>query len=236
MAQPVAALQAAEIGWKRASLLTDVSLEFTPGTFTVITGGPGSGKSLLLRTLWGGVPPRSGSCISNGAKLTRSSKRAWRCWRRQLGIVADDFPLFSHWSVFDNLAVALASSVGLSRKVLTNRVFNELRAWGLLELRDRRADTLAGMHQRLVKLARAFVRRPKLALLDDPLAGFTAEECANLVRITRHHVLAGTAVCLVTREWRHSLIATDRVFEITDGTLRQIHGMQAPKAESAQAG
>ncbi len=236
MARTVAALETVACGWGRTPLLTDVSLTFVPSTLTVITGDSGAGKTLLLRTLWGEKRPLTGQFIGNQKNLSRASRRTRRRWRRRLGIFADDFPLYPTWSVYDNLALVLSAHGNVPRKIVTNRVLNELRVWDLLESRGHKANTLPSMQKRRLRLARAFVHRPKLALLDDPFAGFATEECEDLIRVVRHHVLAGTAVCLVTREWEHSLISTDRVFEIADGTLQHVHGTPVKLAESSQAG
>jgi cell division transport system ATP-binding protein len=224
------ALEAADIAADGHVLLRDVSLVLRPETLTVISGPGGSGKSHLLRVLWGALPLRCGTLTGEDRDLTQASARRWAEWRRRLGIFCDEFPLGEQWTVFDNVAAALYAAEQLPAEAITRRTAGELRRWDLLALRSRPASALSRSERVRLGLARAFVRGPAAALLDDPLAGLPREEAESLLEAVRVKARAGSAVCLTTdEEWVAQL--ADVVYAIEQGCLKLVCDLQPMPSE-----
>jgi ABC-type ATPase involved in cell division len=216
-----AALDAADISVSGYPLLRGVSLNLQPGSLTVINGPGSGGKSCLLRAFWGAVPLKRGTVICADRDMTHASARRWAAWRRQVGIFCDDFPLCDDWTVFANVAAALFTAEKLSEKLVKHRVNRELGKWGLLPKRHLLPRILSGSERTRLCLARAFVRRPVVAFLDDPLGGTPHAEWENLGGTIQGEALAGTAICLTAAQ-EHKAIVGDNVYTIEGERLHHL--------------
>lgn len=217
----VAALEAADISISGHTLLRDVSLHLQSGSLAVIHGPGGGGKSCLLRAFWGAVPLECGKVICDNQDLTDAPPRRWAAWRRRVGIFCDDFPLCDSWTVLANVATALYTTEKLPEKVIVQRTNAALHKWGLLAQRHLPARLLSGGERARACLARAFVRRPVAAFLDDPLLRMSPKERENIWESIRGEARAGTAVCL-TSSRDDMAAADDNVYLIERERLRHV--------------
>jgi ABC-type ATPase involved in cell division len=217
----VAALEAADISVSGHTLLRDVSLHLLPGSLAVIHGPGGGGKSCLLRAFWGAVPLERGKVIGDNQDLTDAPPRRWAAWRRRVGIFCDDFPLCDSWTLLANVAAALYTTEKLPENVVVQRTNATLQKWGLLSQRHLPARLLSGGEHVRACLARAFVRRPVAAFLDDPLRRMPPDERQNIWESIRGEARAGTAVCLTSA--RDDLPASgDNVYLIERERVRHV--------------
>ena len=144
----------------------DVALALPPGELLAVTGPSGAGKTTLLRLLAGLDRPDAGFVRFGGQTWFEAAARQWRPpQRRPLGFVFQNYALFPHMTVRENLAFAAESQP--NKKQLVNELLELLE---LTELAARRPAQLSGGQQQRVALARALARRPRLLLLDEPLA------------------------------------------------------------------
>ena len=152
-------------------LTIEAELDTGPGTL-VLVGPNGAGKSSLLSLLLGALPVERGSIRVNGAVLLDTSREHCEpLERRGLGYVPQDYALFPHMTVRQNVAFALASSpLCPDRAARDRRVDEALRELGLEAFANRRVPTLSGGEKQRVALARALVVNPRALLLDEPLA------------------------------------------------------------------
>ncbi len=146
----------------------DVALEVLPGRTLVVAGESGAGKTTLLRVLAGLDSPDRGEIAVNGTIWFDSNAGISLSAReREVGYVAQDYSLFPHLSVFENVAFGLRAE-GLARAEVSTRVASTLDQLNVGEFASRRSGELSGGQQQRVALARALVLRPKLLLLDEP--------------------------------------------------------------------
>ncbi|MFN3202805.1 MAG: ABC transporter ATP-binding protein [Bradymonadia bacterium] len=192
---------------KGPQVLTGVSLTLAPGSMMGVLGVSGSGKSTLLRAAAGFVQPTVGAIDVGGQCVCDGGKTLLPPERRGVGMVFQDYALFPHMTVFDNVAFGLAK--GPDR---TPRVEEMLEQVGLSDLRDRRPAALSGGQQQRVALARALAPRPKLLLLDEPFANLDAAlrmrlgaEIKDLLGAT------GVGALLVTHDREEALGLADQV-------------------------
>jgi ABC-type ATPase involved in cell division len=211
----IAALDAVDVDVSGAELFRSISLRVQPGALTVLAGPGSSGKSIILRMMWGALRPAKGAVIGDGRDLTRASFRRWAAWRRKIGIVCDDFPVVDGWAVDRNLAAALRAA----GKAPADRINRELAQWNLLNKRHALAGSLSDSERARLVLARAFVRNPIAAFLDEPLAKTPRSEYSELIGIIKRKTLAGTGVLVATtagEEWEK---AADESYWVEAGRL-----------------
>ena len=154
--------------YEAVTALDEVSLSVAPGRFLVLLGPSGSGKSTLIRCLAGIENPTSGSIAING-KLVAGGRRQTPPERRDLTMVFQDFALWPHMTVEENVAFALRRRKTGSVETGT-RAGAMLQRVGLARHRKRYPHELSGGEQQRVALARALVARPTLLLFDEPLS------------------------------------------------------------------
>jgi len=193
-----------------------VDLVVPPGRTLALLGPSGCGKSTLLRVVAGLEPPDAGSLSMDGRDLSGVPPQ-----RRGIGMVFQDYALFPHLSLKDNVAFGLVER-GWSRNEREARVRELLDVMGLTGLERRRPQALSGGQQQRVALARALAPRPALLLLDEPLS--------NLDRTLRDELMDELAELLgeldvqaihVTHDQNEAFALADRVAVMHDGRIVQ---------------
>ncbi len=188
--------------------LSEVSLEIGPGEFVTILGASGCGKSTLLRAVAGFVTPASGTVRIGGRTVVDGGVEQTPAERRGVGLVFQEYALFPHMTVHDNVAFGVAHHADGGEA----RVREMLDLVGLSDLSGRRPAQLSGGQQQRVALARALAPGPSLLLLDEPFANLDAALRHGLRRELRA-VLSdvGAAGLLVTHNRQEALAVADRV-------------------------
>jgi len=201
--------------------LTDVSLRVAPGRFLVLLGPSGSGKSTLIRCLAGIERPSAGS-ISIGGATVASANRNTPPERRDLAMVFQDFALWPHMTVLENVRFALRRRRA-GKQVSRERAASMLERVGLAHKRERYPHELSGGEQQRVALARALVGSPRLLLFDEPLSSLDASlrehlriEIGTLVRES------GASAVYITHDQGEAFALGDEVGVLQAGRLIQI--------------
>jgi len=197
--------------------LGPISLAVREGEFLVVLGPSGSGKTTLLRVIAGLEPPLAGRVELFGQDVTDT--RRWPPEKRRIGMVFQDYALFPHLNVWENVAFGLRGPRAQRRA----RARELLRLVGLEGLEKRYPHELSGGEQQRAALARALAPRPRIVLLDEPFSNLDAD----LRRTMRSEVrellrsLGSTAV-FVTHDQEEAFELGDRVAVLRRGTLEQI--------------
>jgi molybdopterin-binding protein len=197
--------------------LRQIDLEITAGEYFVILGPTGAGKTVLLETIAGLHQPRDGSILIGGEDVTTLPPE-----RRGLGFVYQDYALFPHLDVAENVAFGLRLH-RMSRAAVTERVAEMSRLLAIDHLFHRRPDTLSGGEQQRVALARALVVQPRLLLLDEPLGALDPETRESLQReLARLHRELGTTTIHVTHDFEEAIALGERIAVLNDGQVVQV--------------
>ncbi len=203
--------------WDGIPVLRSVSFAVRPGELLALLGPNGSGKTTLLRCLAGLERPTAGSVRFEGRDLAGLPPHA-----RGIGLMFQESALFSHRTVYENIAYAplvqRRPRAAVEREV--DRVVALLR---LERFADRQPDQLSGGERQRVALARTLAARPRLVLLDEPFASIDVEVRRELYAEFRRALAAsGTAAIHVTHDRDEGLFLGDRVGLLFDGTLEAI--------------
>ena len=160
----------AHLGKERGGFALDVAFQARPGSTTVLVGESGAGKTTALRLLAGLDRLGRGFTRLDGEPYADAAT-GWHlpAWRRDIGYVAQDYALFPHLTVYQNVAFGLRAS-GVHRSRIRNQVEQSLELVGIAPLIDRPSLQLSGGQQQRVALARALALSPRLLLLDEPLS------------------------------------------------------------------
>jgi ABC-type Fe3+/spermidine/putrescine transport system ATPase subunit len=195
-------------------LLNDISFKLDSGETICLLGASGSGKSTLLRMIAGLEDPNSGSILFNGMDLASTPPHL-----RDFGLVFQDYALFPHLSVNDNVAFGLKMR-RLGGAEITERVANSLELVNLKEFGQRKVTDLSGGEQQRVALARAIAIRPRLLMFDEPLGALDRslrEELLNELRMILHRTQI--PAIYVTHDQEEAFTIADRVLILHDGQI-----------------
>ena len=198
-------------------VLDDITLEVPDGRMMVIVGPSGSGKTTLLRCIAGLEQPDSGTIEVSGRDVTRRPPGA-----RDIAMVFQDYALYPHLSVRDNIAFGLKARK-TSRDETERAVGSAAALVGLGEVMDRSPDQLSGGERQRVALARALVRRPAAFLLDEPLSNLDAELRAQTrTEIRSLQRSLQTTTVYVTHDQVEAMTMGDTVAVLRAGVLEQV--------------
>ncbi|MGA1804711.1 ABC transporter ATP-binding protein [Rhizobium sp. HT1-10] len=197
--------------------LTNVSLEVSAGEFVSILGPSGSGKTTLLGLLGGFVQPTSGSIWLGDRDITFAPPH-----KRNIGIVFQNYALFPHMSVAENITFPLRAR-RIARETWPARLKAALEMVELAGYDDRRIHELSGGQRQRVALARAIIFEPKLILMDEPLSALDKQLRENMqIELKRLHKKLGATIVYVTHDQREALTMSDRVAIMNRGQLVQV--------------
>jgi cell division transport system ATP-binding protein len=199
-------------------ILQDISFRLASGSFHFLTGPSGAGKSSILRMLYLGLRPSSGSISLFDQDVVAARRRDLPELRRRIGVVFQDFRLLDHLSVIDNVALPLRIAGQDVAKSHDHIV--ELLVWvGLADRLHARPPALSGGEQQRVAIARAVIARPRLLLADEPTGSVDPELGRRLMRLFIELHKLGTTVLIATHDERLIAPLEMPVLRLTRGQL-----------------
>ena len=198
--------------------LDSVNVEILRGEFVFLVGASGSGKSSCLRLMLKEERPTSGSIHVMGQDLGTISNRKVPYFRRNLGVVFQDFRLLPNKSVFDNVAFSL-QVIGKSRGFIQEAVPDTLQMVGLAEKAQRLPHELSGGEQQRVAIARAIVNKPQILLADEPTGNLDPTTSAGIMALLERINAGGTTIVMATHEAGIVDKMQRRVIELSAGHI-----------------
>ncbi|WP_411720473.1 cell division ATP-binding protein FtsE [Mycetocola sp.] len=204
-------------GTKRPAI-HEMDLEIARGEFVFLVGASGSGKSSCLRLILKEEKPSKGSIFVLGNDLGSISSRKIPYFRRNLGVVFQDFRLLPNKTVFENVAFTL-QVIGKSRGFVQEAVPDVLKMVGLENKADRLPHELSGGEQQRVAIARAVVNKPQILLADEPTGNLDPATSAGIMQILERINASGTTVLMATHEAGIVDKMQRRVIELVDGVI-----------------
>ena len=198
--------------------LDQATFSVDPGAFMFLVGSTGSGKSTVMRLLIKEREASSGTIRVAGHDLARIARRRVPYYRRNLGVVFQDFKLLPNRTVHDNVAYALQVTGG-TRKDIRAKVPDILRLTGLSTKLHNYPDQLSGGEQQRVAIARAFVNHPPLLLADEPTGNLDPETSIGIMQLLYRINRTGTTVLVATHDQAMVNKMRRRVLELSHGRI-----------------
>jgi cell division transport system ATP-binding protein len=198
--------------------LDGVTFEIFSGEFVFLVGQTGSGKSTVMRLLIKELDQTQGEIRVAGRSLAEIDHKKVPSYRRNLGVVFQDFKLLPNRTVYDNVAYALQVT-GASRRKIRDQVPDILRLTGLSTKLHNYPDQLSGGEQQRVSIARAFINHPALLLADEPTGNLDPETSIGIMQLLYRINRAGTTVLVATHDSAMVDKMRRRVIELTAGRV-----------------
>jgi len=208
---------------KDEPIITEANMKINPNEFVFITGKSGSGKSTILKSLYGELMPKKGSLNVCGVDIKNISSSKLNLLRRYLGIVFQDYRLINDWTVEKNVMLPLMIG-GFSKGVCVKQAQKLLKHVKLLHKADKYPLELSGGEQQRVAMARALAHNPVMILADEPtgnLDEYSSEVIWDLLKNAKEHL--GTTVVVVTHhipstlgiDYKHFFLESGVVYEVS---------------------
>ncbi|GAA0559142.1 amino acid ABC transporter ATP-binding protein [Halomonas salifodinae] len=221
--QPIVRMQKLNKHFGSLHVLKNIDLEVVPGEVVVIIGASGSGKSTLIRCINGLEEFQDGHIVVDGHSLVPHGKsaKALQRIRTEVGMVFQQFNLFPHLSVRDNITLAPLKVRGLERAQATQSAERLLDRVGIRDQADKYPSQLSGGQQQRVALARALAMEPRLMLFDEPTSALDPEMIGEVLDAMRELAREGMTMIIVTHEMGFAREVADRVIYIHQGEIAE---------------
>ena len=198
--------------------LNDVSLNIEEGEFVFVVGDSGSGKSTLIKLLLKELEPTEGTITINGRKLNKIRRRQIPKFRRNIGVVFQDFRLLKDRNIYDNVAFA-QKVIGESNRSIKKNVPKLLSMVGLAAKYRSYPRQLSGGDQQRVAIARALINKPKILLADEPTGNLDANNAWEIMKLMEEINEQGTTVVVVTHNLEIVKAMNKRVITMQKGVV-----------------
>jgi cell division transport system ATP-binding protein len=182
---PIISLSNVSFFQKGIPILQDVNFQVNKGEFIYLIGKTGSGKSSLLRILFGDLPLQKGEGKVGDFDLNQLNHKTIPQLRRKIGIIFQDFKLFNDRTIYENLSFVLRATDWKSKSKIKQRVSEVLELVGLETKGNRMPFELSGGEQQRIAVARALLNEPELILADEPTGNLDPETSENIINLLK---------------------------------------------------
>ena len=198
MAEPLIRYKDVEVHQQDLCVLNEVNLELQKGEFVYLIGKVGSGKTSLLKTLYGELDITAGEAMVLGYDMSRIKRKHIPQLRRKLGIVFQDFQLLTDRTVNDNLAFVLKATGWKNKSEIKDRIAEVLMQVGMGNKGYKFPSELSGGEQQRIVIARAVLNSPAIILADEPTGNLDVETGKSIVELLHNICESGSSVVMTT--------------------------------------
>ncbi|MVZ62734.1 cell division ATP-binding protein FtsE [Sphingobacterium humi] len=212
-------LKNVDIYQQKHLVLSNVNLDIAQGEFLYLIGQSGSGKSSLLKIIYGDLYIANGEGMVAGFDLKKLHENDVPFLRRKLGIVFQDFHLLNDRTIEKNLEFALRATGWKEKGLIENRMLDVLEKVGLRSKLKKMPHELSGGEQQRVVIARALLNNPEIILADEPTGNLDPATSEEIVLLLRDIASSGTAVLMATHDYQIIKNMPARILRTSDGGL-----------------
>ena len=218
MAEPLIRYKDVEVHQQDLCVLNEVNLELQKGEFVYLIGKVGSGKTSLLKTLYGELDITAGEAMVLGYDMSRIKRKHIPQLRRKLGIVFQDFQLLTDRTVNDNLAFVLKATGWKNKSEIKDRIAEVLMQVGMGNKGYKFPSELSGGEQQRIVIARAMLNSPEIILADEPTGNLDSKNGQEVMNLLSELNKEGTTIVMVTHS-QHDAGFASRTINLFDGQV-----------------
>lgn len=212
-------LRGIDIYQQKNLVLNNVNLHIDKGDFVWLIGQTGSGKSSLLKVIYGDLAISTGDGIACGYDLNHIKAKDIPFLRRKLGIVFQDFQLLTDRSVEENLQFVMRATGWTDKKLIADRALDVLEKVGLRSKLKKMPHELSGGEQQRVVIARALLNDPEIILADEPTGNLDPDTSEEIVLLLKQISQSGTAVIVATHDYHIIRTFPSRIIKCENGKV-----------------
>lgn len=222
MSETVLSLKDATIYQDNRVILSQVNLEVNHGEFIYIIGKTGSGKSSLMKTLYGDLPLTEGNGFIVEYDLPTLQEKDIPFLRRKLGIVFQDFKLLPDRSINDNMVFVLKATGWTDTTEMQNKIDEVLDKVGMKGFANKMPHQLSGGEQQRVAIARALLNDPELILADEPTGNLDPQTSAEVLEVLKNINAIGKTIIMATHDYALLMKYPSKTLKCEDGAIFEV--------------
>lgn len=222
MSEPLIRYKSVSVCQQGLEILNEIDFELNPGEFVYFVGKVGSGKTSLLKTVYGELDIQSGEAEVLGFDLKTIKQKHIPELRRQLGIVFQDFQLLTDRSVYANLQFVLLATGWKDKVEINTRIEEVLEEVGMAGKGYKMPNELSGGEQQRIVIARAILNKPSLILADEPTGNLDVETGRCIVELLQKICKAGSAIIMITHNLNLLTEYPGKVYKFENHQIKDI--------------
>lgn len=214
--EPLIKFNKVYIKQQQNEILNDISLNINEGEFVYFVGKTGSGKSSLLKSIYGDIEIEGGDIVVDGQSLRKSRKKHILSLRRKLGIIFQDFELLMDRSIEDNLKFVMRATGWKGKKNIQSKATELLEMVEMKEKTNSKPHLLSGGEQQRVAIARALINDPKIIIADEPTGNLDPETSLKIMELMKNISNSNQTIIMATHDYDIIQKFPGRIIEFKD--------------------